>query len=153
MRKIRTFAVIAFFALNSQFVAAQVKYPTNKIEMIGVCTKFMETFKNEKFSEAFDLLKPYSVIEDYKLDTLAKTAKDQMASLSSSYGKIISYEELSEKDIKGSLVQIIYLLKFQQAFLKFTFILYNNDSGWTITNFKYNDEIDDLFTPAPNSSN
>jgi len=149
MRKIRTIAVIVVFALNSQFVAAQVKHPTNKMEIIGVCTKFMGIFKNEKFSEAFDLLKPYSVIEDYKLDTLAKTAKDQMLSLSSSYGKIISYEELSEKDIKVSLIQLVYLLKFERDFLKFTFILYNNGTGWTVTDFKYNNEVDDLFIPVP----
>jgi hypothetical protein len=107
----------------------------------------MDSFRNEQFQAAFDILKPYSVIEDYKLDTIANTTKEQMKSLSTSYGKIISYDELSERAIKKDLIQLNYLLKFQQAYLRFSFILYNNGSGWTITNFKYNEEIDDLFNP------
>lgn len=137
---------VLLLVLNSQFSFGQVKHPINKQEIIGICAKFMETFRNEKFQDAFDMIKPYSVIEDYKLDTMANTTKASMKSISTSYGKIISYEDISERDVKNSLIQLNYLLKFEQYFLKVTFILYNNGSGWTITNFKYNDEIDDLLS-------
>jgi hypothetical protein len=137
---------LALLLLYSQFSMGQVKHPTNKQEIIGVCAKFMESFKNEKFEAAFDLLKPYSVIENYQLDTIANTAKKQIKGLSNSYGKIISYEALPEKNIKNSLVQLNYLLKFERDFLRLSFVLYYNGSSWTITNFKYNSEIDDLFS-------
>ncbi len=140
---------VALLTLCSQFSMCQVKHPTNKQEIIGVCATFMESFKNEKFQEAFNLLKPYSVIENYQLDTIANTAKGQVQALNSSYGKIISYEALPEKNIKTSLVQLNYLLKFEHDYLRFSFVLYNNGTGWTITNFKYNSEIDDLFTISP----
>jgi hypothetical protein len=145
----RKLLAIVLLSLSLKSSLAQQTRPQNKQDVIGVCAKFMVTFGRQKFSEAFDMLKPYSVIEKYKLDTMANTVKSQMVSLSSSYGKIISYEELSEKDIRSSLIQLLYLLKFEKAFLKFTFILYNNGSSWTITNFRYSDQIDDLFTTIP----
>jgi hypothetical protein len=137
---------IVVMTLYSQIAFSQLKHPTDKQELKNVCAKFMDSFRLEKFQAAFDLLKPYSVIEDYKLDTIANTTKEQMKTLSTSYGKIISYEEVSEKEIKNDLTQLNYLLKFQQSFLRFSFILYNNGSGWTVTNLKYNEEIDDLLS-------
>lgn len=136
---------LVIIVLSNQFSFGQINHPINKQDLIVVCTKFMETFKSEKYTEAFDLLKPYSVIEDYKMDTMAIATPEQMKTLSGSYGKMISFEQLSAKEVKGSLVKLVYLLKFEQYYLKFCFILYNNGGGWTITNFKYNDEIDDLF--------
>ena len=140
---------VALLTLCSQFSMGQIKHPPNKQEIIGVCAKFMESFKNEKFQEAFDLLKPYSVIEDYKLDTIANSTKVQIQELNSTYGKVISYEALPEKNIKTSLVQLNYLLKFERDFLRFSFVLYYNGTSWTVTNFKFNSEIDDLFSVSP----
>jgi hypothetical protein len=97
----RKLAAIAMLFLSLKSSLAQQMRPQTKQEVIGVCAKFMDTFIREKFSEAFDLLKPYSVIGNYKLDTMANTVKGKMVSLSSSYGKIVSYEEVSEKTLKA----------------------------------------------------
>jgi hypothetical protein len=128
-----------------QSAFSQINHPKNKQELIAVCDKFMDTFKGQKYNEAFDIVKPYTVIEDYKLDTLAKKAEHQMMSLSGVYGKMMSFEQISEKPVKTSLSKLIYILKFEKYFLKFRFILYNNGVGWTIINLKYDDEIDELF--------
>jgi hypothetical protein len=142
MRKLSLFLLLALVA-NASF--AQIKHPKNKLEILAVCGKFMEAFKNGKFTDAYDSLKPYTVIEDYKIDTLVGKTKQQMIALSSSYGKAMSFERLHEKTVSNTLIQLNYLLKFEQSCLKFRFVLYNNGNGWTITNFKYNEEIDDLF--------
>ncbi len=139
-------AAISMLFFSVKLSVAQQMHPKNKQEIIGVCGKVMEAFKIGKFSAAYDLLRSYSVIEKYKLDTLVIVTNDQMKSLGSSYGSIMSYEEVSERDVKSSLVQLIYLLKFQHSFLKFSFILYNNGSSWTITSFTYDTEVGDLFT-------
>ena len=123
----------------------QVKHPKNKQEIIGVCDQFMDAFKKSKFSEAFDLIKPYSVIEDYKLDTLAISTAQQIKDLSPSFGKMLSYELVQEKTVKSTLSHVDYLLKFEQSYLKFRFTLYNNGENWTITGFKYDVDADDLF--------
>ena len=140
-----SFLLILVTSCQSTF--CQINHPKNKQEIIGICDKFMDTFKNGKYTEAFDLIKPYTVIEDYKLDTLAYKAKQQMISLSSSFGKVLSTELIVQKVGKNTLSKLIYVLKFEKSFLKFSFVLYNNGNGWSITNFKYDEEMDELFSP------
>ena len=131
--------------LASKVSFSQQNHPQNKQELIAVCTKFMDAFKSGKYDDAFQNLKSYTAIEDYKIDTLLKTVKGQMTNISSVYGKTLSYEEVSEKDVKNSLVKLVYLVKFEKFYIKFFFILYNNGSYWTVTNVKYTEDITDLF--------
>src|SRR5258708_32460132 len=102
---------ILFLLLLSQFALCQVNHPKSKQELIAVCDKFMDAFRKGKCTEAYDLIKPYTVIEDYKLDTLASKSTKQMLALSDSYGKAISFEQVSEKPVKNTLSRVIYLLK------------------------------------------
>ena len=136
---------ILLLSVLSQVAVCQVSHPKSKQELIAVCDKFMDAFKRGNCTEAYDLIKPYTVIEDYKLDTLAAKSTKQMMGLTSSYGKVISYEQVSEKPVKLVLTRVMYLLKFEKSFVRFRFILYNNESWWTITKFEYNEGIDDLF--------
>ena len=141
----KKFCLLFALVLSFGFSFGQVKHPKTKQEIIAVCNKFMDTFQKGKYSEAFDLMKPYTVIEDYKLDTLTNTAKAQMISVNNSYGKTIGFELVSEKAASLSLLKVTYILKFEQSVLKFRFVLYNNELGWTIIKFKYDADIDDLF--------
>ena len=140
--------MLTALVLSNHWVAAQVNHPANKSEIMVVCGKFMEMLKNEKYSEAFDLLKPFSIIYNAQLDTLAKTTSDQMKSAITAYGKVDSFELVSSKDIKGIVIQLVYLLQFQRSPLKFIFYLYNNGSGWTIIHIKYNEDYEGLFSDA-----
>ena len=137
--------LILFLSLLSQFALCQVNHPKSKQELIAVCDKFMDAFRRGKCIEAYELIKPYTVIENYQLDTLAGKSTQQMITLSETYGKVISFELVSEKPVKNTLSRVIYLLKFEKSFLRFRFILYNNENGWTIENFKYDKAMDDLF--------
>jgi hypothetical protein len=123
----------------------QVNHPPSKQVMINTCAQFMELFKNGKYDDGFNMLKPYTVIEDYKMDTLAYTARKQMTALSGTFGKAISYELATQSEIPNSLVKLIYLLKYERSFLEVRFVLYNNGTGWTINHFKYDEKTDELF--------
>jgi hypothetical protein len=137
--------LLLFLTLITKFSFCQLNHPQNRQDLIAICDKFMDAFKSERFDKAFDLIKPYSVIENYKLDTLASTVSRQVGGLSSVYGKLIGYEQVSDKQVKYSLVKLVYMIKFEKGFLELHFILYNNGTGWTITNFKYDEKTDDLF--------
>lgn len=112
--------------------------------MIAICDQFMGTFAKGKYVDAFDHIKPYTVVEDYKVDTLAAKAVKTMEYLVTVYGKIVGYEQSYEKPVK-SLSRLTYLLKFEKLCLKFQFTMYNNGEGWILTHIKYDDEIDDMF--------
>jgi hypothetical protein len=134
---------LLIFAVNSAF--AQARHPKTKEEIIGVCNKFMDDFRAGNYGIAFANIKPYTVIETYKLDTITGRVRNQMTTTIRVYGKALSYEEVSEKEAKNAVVRLVYLLRFEKAFLRFVFILYNNGSGWTITTFDYSENVDDLF--------
>jgi len=104
----------------------------------------MQTFSERKFTEAIETLKIYSVIDPIKIDDLIYTVERQMGILGDTFGKNLSYEFIAEKNVKGVLLKRVYLLKFEKMCLKFDFRFYNNGHGWTITNFNYSEDIDDL---------
>jgi hypothetical protein len=105
----------------------------------------MAAFGNKKYTEAFQGLKPHSFIESYKMDTLAVTASRQMSDFTKENGDMLSFEIVSEKDVKNSFIKLTYLGKFKRWYIRFVFVLYNNGGGWAITKFDYDQKIDELF--------
>jgi hypothetical protein len=117
-----------------------------KEEINIVCDNFMKAFKDGGYVKALSILKQNSVIDMESIDKLEVTITEQMTAVIPTYGKTISFELVKEKTIKSSVAKRYYLLKFEKYFLHFSFTLYNNGSGWTITNFNYDDEnLEELF--------
>ncbi|MEO7763361.1 MAG: hypothetical protein ABIR78_03315, partial [Ferruginibacter sp.] len=79
------------------------------------------------------------------INSIDKNLVEQMANLQPYYKKIVEYEYIEEKAIKNSVVRRRYLLKFENYFLTVDFVLYNNRSGWTVSNFNYYDNPKELF--------
>jgi len=116
----------------------------DKQRLDKVCDTFMQTFREGNFPGAMDMLKQNSVMGNSAIDTLEETVKEQMTKILPSYGKIVSYEFISEHNIKDFITRRFYILKFEKYYLKFDFTLYNNGKGWTITGFNYNEELLEL---------
>jgi hypothetical protein len=112
----------------------------SKTEINLVCDSFMMSFKGGDYEKALKLLKQNSVIDHESIDKLELTITEQMINVAPAYGKPLSFEMALEKTLKQSVAKRFYILKMEKYFLKFAFTLYNNGSGWTITNFNYNDE-------------
>ena len=124
---------------------AQSKFFKEKNTVELACDKVMTLFKDSKFSEALDSLKPYSIIEATQFDGMLATVIQQMEKAGSRYGKLLSYDFIKERPIKEFFSRRLYVLKFENYFLEAYFNLYNNGSGWTITYFGYTQDIEDLF--------
>jgi hypothetical protein len=135
------FVSITCFAQKSQPV------DTDNNRLNKVCDSFMQLFIEQKITEAIRVLKNNSVIEEYKLDTLQVQIQEQLEYLIPSYGKMTGYELISEKKIKDVLSKRFYILKFENYYLRFEFMLYKRNTGWTVTNFKYSEDFDAAFHP------
>jgi hypothetical protein len=57
---------------------------------------------------------------------------------------MLSPEFITERKIKDFLVKRFYILKFDKYYLKFDFTLYKSTSGWTVTGFKYDEDLAEL---------
>ena len=120
------------------------KADNDKPRIDKVCDQIMQSFSNGKFDEAFELLKLNSIVSPSTIDTLKATTADYAKNAFLTYGKIRSFEFVSEYKIKDFIAKRFYILKFDIYYLKFSFILYNNGDGWTITTFEYNEELMEL---------
>ena len=142
MNLLKNFSLILLLFL---FIFSCHETDPGKQKIISSCNEFMEDFRTGNIDEAFEKLKQVSVIEPEKIDTLAATADRQMKSISGSFRKFVSYSLVKEKEVSDFLIELIYILKFENSFLKFKFILYKTRTGWKINQFAYNDELDELF--------
>lgn len=122
----------------------KVQVDNDKERLNSVCDKFMQTFREGNLPGAMEILKQNSIIGNSAIDTLQETIKEQLKNIFPSYGKMLSYEFISERKIKNFITRRFYILKFDKYYLKFDFTLYNNGKRWTITGFKYNEEILEL---------
>ena len=104
----------------------------------------MKSFSNGRFDEALELLKQSSVMSPSTIDTLKVATVAYANNAFPAYGKIRSYEFVSEHKIKDLITKRFYILTFDKYYLKFAFTLYNNGDGWTITSFEYNEELIEL---------
>ena len=122
----------------------EIKY-INRDSLNRFCDRIMQTFAAGKFREATQFFKQHSVMDSTSVNNIGITMSEQMAGLMPFYKKIVGYELITAKEVKNSLALRQYLLKFENYFLIFDFFLYNNNTGWTISNFYYKDAPGDLF--------
>lgn len=141
MRKLISVIILSIFFSVSY---GQSKYTTrDSINMF--CDKVMQTLVEGKYSTAVQMLTQKSVLDASVINNVDKTLNDQMPNILPFYGKILSYELVEEKALKNVLVRKRYILKFENYFLSFDFVIYNNGTGWTVSHFYYKDETKELF--------
>ena len=137
--------IYAFLVILFSCGQTKIVKDNDKERLDLVCDKFMQAFRAGNIPEPMQLLKKNSVIDDStECDTLQVKIDDQMTKLIPAYGNIRSYEFVSEHKIKNIIAKRFYILKFDKYYLKFDFTLYNKGEGWTITNFKFDDDILEL---------
>jgi len=136
---------IAILCISFSVSYGQAKMYTTRDSINMFCDKVMQTLVDGKYSAAIQLFKQRSVMDETVIDKIDKTLNDQMPGILPYYGKILSYELVEEKQLKNALARKRYILKFENYFLSFDFVLYNNGSGWTVSNFYYKDETKELF--------
>jgi hypothetical protein len=137
--------LLVFLAIFSfQISNCQYQLLRDKKHVDSICREFMQTFSENKYTQAISMLKKYSVIDPIKIDDLIYTVEKQMSRLGNSFGKVLNYELMSEKNVKNFLLKKVYILKFEKMCLKFDFRFYDNGQGWTIINFNYSEDISEF---------
>ena len=123
-----------------------VKHDEGREKLEAVCDKFMDDFSKSNIPKAYDLLKVNSVIGDSSINDIQAKSQSQLANLKAVYGKTLSYKLVANYSAKDVIEKRYYILRFEKYYLKFSFILYNNGRLWSITNFSYDEEVNDVLT-------
>lgn len=136
---------IIIFSIFFSVSYGQSKMYTTRDSINTFCDKVMQTLVDGRYSAAIQMFRQKSVMDVTVIDKIDKTLNDQMPGILPYYGKILGYELVEEKSLKNALARKRYILKFENYFLSFDFVLYNNTTGWTVSNFYYKDETKELF--------
>ncbi len=113
---------------------------TSRENLNSSCDKIMQTLVDGKPSEAIQFFRKNSVMDTVTINNIDRMLSEQMTTILPFYKKLIGYVLVEEKEVKNILARRRYLLTFENYFLTFDFILYNNGTGWTVSNFNYKDE-------------
>jgi len=116
----------------------------DKAQLDKVCDLFMQLFKDGQPHNALELLKKNTILSSGTIDTLQTTIDEQINNYFISYGKMLSYEFVTERKIKDFLSRRFYILRFDNYYLKFEFTIYKTANGWKLTGLNYNGEIAEL---------
>ncbi|HOZ68684.1 MAG TPA: hypothetical protein PK328_04955 [Chitinophagaceae bacterium] len=142
----KNFLTVFFISLTLVSLGQKTQSVDKDKERIDkVCDTFMKTFAEGKTADALQLLKKNSLISHSSIDTLLVTIEGQMEVFIPAYGNIRSAEFVSERKIKDFAAKRYYVLKLENYYLKFEFALYKTINGWSITNFKYDEDMTELF--------
>lgn len=133
------------FCLVFSFSFAQAKLFTGRDSLNMFCDRVMQALVDGKYSEGVQLFRQKSVMDTSVINSVDKTLNEQMPGILPYYKKIVGYQLIEEKELRNALARRKYILKFENYFLTFDFILYNNGTGWTVSNFYYKDETKELF--------
>lgn len=110
---------------------------------VRLSDQFMQKIVAGQTREGYALLQPYVAFSQSELATLIDQTELQAPMLTSRFGKVTGYELLRNDTVGESLVQAVYLQRFEKHALVWRFVFYHGAQGWTINSFKY---VDDLTT-------
>lgn len=139
--RIRTIFIVLIFTAPLT-LCSQVKDPSSETEKI--IDDFFKTYKDKGHKDAIE-----SLLSTNKWITKAdaNNVATQLGELVSQVGQYYGHEKIRERQYGQSIVQYIYVVKYERQPLKFIFRFYKPNDKWQTQTFKYEidfmDELDE----------
>lgn len=141
LMRIKTLLIVLIFTAPLT-LCSQVKAPSSETEKI--IDDFFKTYKDKGHKDAITkLLTTNKWITKEDADNVAKQLKELIIQVGQYYG----YEKIGERYYGKSIIQYIYVVKYERQPLKFVFRFYRPNDKWQTQSFKYEvdfmDELDE----------
>ena len=105
----------------------------------------MMYLKDFEIQKAFTELKKYWLLPEIELTQLESQTIEQFNIVSERFGKTIGYDFIGDKTIKDYVLRKIYVIRFEKHIIRVLFTFYKNDKGWILNEFKWDDQLEELF--------
>lgn len=102
-------------------------------------------FVQEKIVEGYELLKPYWPLAPVEIDSLANQTGTQWPVVKQRFGASLGSEFISLRQAGQSLVELVYLHKFERHAIRWVFVFYKPADRWLINGVSFDDSISLLF--------
>ena len=139
---------LSFFFLTqlSGFKGHTAATLETKDEAKALFDSFMLKIVQRKVEPAFKSIERNFPISEEKFKRLTAQAVSEMNFIESRFGlPLDDYVFVKEKEIQDTLIQYIYLEKFDFHILRWIFVIYRPEEFWVIQSINWDMGIDELF--------
>jgi len=134
MRRLVVLVATLVFSLATN---AQSKFLPSAVEAKRAAEGIVANYAAGNYPGAWKELKAASVIPSAELDVFEAQFNSQVGMLLQRFGPSSGYELLREEAAGASLVRYQFLVRNEKAPMRWMFVFYKSESGWVITDFKY----------------
>jgi hypothetical protein len=122
--------------------AAELKSPD---DAVALSDNVMAQVASGDLRGGLEALKPYTVVPPAEFDAMIGQAELQQPMMHARFGKSIGHEIIRNDTVGQSLIQVVYLHRYESHATVWRFTFYRGSSGWVLNSFKYVDDITAAF--------
>jgi len=101
-----------------------------------------------KYDDAWKRMKPAAIVPQAEFDAFAAQFASQHTNIGQRYGKPTGFEYLDDEQLGTSLLRFRYISKYERSAMRWLFVFYRTQSGWVLSDFKFDGNIMALFSRA-----
>lgn len=132
---------LSIFATHSTYAKSLSSLDQTK-DLVEEAT---DLFGQNKIKEGILVLKEYWPIPEAEITNLINQTEMQWKMVSTRFGEPIEVEFVREEKINDTLVQYIYLQKFENHAVRWLIMFYKPRDTWKVNNVTWDDQIKLLF--------
>lgn len=114
-------------------------------EAQSLAREVMESVSKDQFKEGLSKLRPYSVVPVAEFDVQMGQMDMQIPAIAQRFGKSIGYDFVEKEQLGESLMQYVYLQKFEKHVMVWRFIFYKPKDKWLLNTWYFDDQVQPLF--------
>jgi hypothetical protein len=133
--------LLIVFSLSVQAVESL----SSKAATRELAQEVMESVSKDKLKDGLLKLRPYTVVPVAEFDVQMGQMDLQLPAIAQRFGKSLGYDFVEEEQLGESLVQYVYLQKFEKHVMVWRFIFYKPNKEWLLNTWYFNDKVQPLF--------
>lgn len=108
------------------------------------CDAILASLQTSGVRAAFKKIRELSPLPDSELEPMQKQTAQQLATVKPRFGKIIGFERVRVEAKGQSVLECIYITKFERHILRWRFYFYKPKDKWFLNTFFWDDKIQGL---------
>ncbi len=137
--------ILSIILVTLSISAQAVESLSSKAATQALAKEVMESVSKDKLKEGLLKLRPYTVVPLAEFDVQIGQMDLQIPAIAQRFGKSLGYDFVEEEQLGKSLVQYVYLQKFEKHVMVWRFIFYKPNDEWLLNTWYFNDQVQPLF--------
>ncbi len=117
----------------------------DKAELKNFSDNIMLLIKDEKFKDAFTVIRKFWPMPESEIDMLEMQTTKQLDMVKARFGSALEFILIDQREIKDNFIRYIYVIKYERHITRWEFIYYKPKTKWLLNTFKWDDDVSKLF--------